>query len=421
MLLFDPEVKWLADGDVHIRQGEIAAVGPSVEAPEAEEIDARALIVMPGLIDTHWHLWNSLLRALCSTEPQRHYFPTLARYGPLFQPGHTYWATRLALAEAVNGGITTVADWAHNVRGPESADASLRAHVDSGLRTRLYYSYCEGQGASQVMDLDDVRRVKEQWIDSGRAPLTSLGVGLRNPATHPDLDWRQEWGVARELGLPLSTHVADRSEADVIVRLASEGWLGPDLQLVHGIDVTPDERKLLATEHCSLSVTPWTELLIGFGYPDIAGMIEDGITTSLATDTVALSGSADLFSVMRAALSIAHASARREDGLSPERVLRMATIDAARDLGLEEVTGSLSPGKRADVIALRRDAINTAPCVDPVNLAVLAAQPSNVDLVIADGRVLKRDAVLLSTDTREIAERATRNFADLVARAQGVA
>jgi cytosine/adenosine deaminase-related metal-dependent hydrolase len=398
----DPQIGDLDPGDVHLIGGLIAAVAPRIEPGSRPVLDAAGAIVIPGLIDTHWHLWNSILRGLCSTEPERHYFPLLAKYGPQFEPQDIYWSTRLGLAEALSAGITTVADWAHNTRGPAAADASIQAHSDAGLRTRFFYSYYEGLDDARVMNLDDVARMKREWFDAGRAPLASLGVGLRNPATYPELDWRREWEFGQETGLPLSTHVADRGEADAINMLAEAGLLGENLQLVHGIGLTAAQRELIGDASCSVSITPWSELVIGFGYPDVDALVEAGVTVSLGADTVALTGNADLFSTMRGALNIAHANQRREDGLSAREVLAMATSSAAEALGIEGLVGSLTPGKRADVTIVRTDFLNTTPSPDAVTTLVLAAQPHNVEAVFVDGVAVKQRGQIQAFDPTEV-------------------
>ena len=158
----------IPDGDVHIRGGVIQAIGTNLDVPEAELVDARAKIVLPGFVDTHWHMWNTLLRGMsdgrpvpdaanpeCYSPDRSGYFATCVGLGRHFQPVDTYAGTRLAAAEAINSGITTVHDWAHNIRGPEWAEAGLRALRESGLRARFSYGYATGHRNDQLMALDD--------------------------------------------------------------------------------------------------------------------------------------------------------------------------------------------------------------------------------------------------------------------------
>src|SRR5690606_38254550 len=108
----------LADADVYVRDGVIAAVGPSLDAPNAEVLDGRDMIVLPGLVDTHWHVWTTLLRSMAGDRPELGYFPTTRRIGVHYTPTDMYRATLLAAAEAIDSGLTFLHDWCHNVRGP---------------------------------------------------------------------------------------------------------------------------------------------------------------------------------------------------------------------------------------------------------------------------------------------------------------
>src|SRR5437763_7931237 len=134
VLTMDPALGDFERGDVHVRNGEIVAVGVDLQAPSAEVIDGRAMIALPGLVDTHWHLWNSPYRGVVGEDPDLDYFPVGLRLGRVAAPEDAYRGVRLGLAEALFSGITTVHNWSHNVRGPQYADAELRAHREVGLR-----------------------------------------------------------------------------------------------------------------------------------------------------------------------------------------------------------------------------------------------------------------------------------------------
>lgn len=138
-LTMDPALGDFPRGDVHVRAGEIVAVGPDLVAPGAEVLDARDMIVLPGFVETHWHLWNTHLRGLVGDGPEHGYFAVVLRHGQVYTPEDAYRGVRLGLAEALDSGITTVHDWSHNIRGPEWADADLRALSDVGLRARFSY------------------------------------------------------------------------------------------------------------------------------------------------------------------------------------------------------------------------------------------------------------------------------------------
>jgi 5-methylthioadenosine/S-adenosylhomocysteine deaminase len=420
----------IAGGDVHIRDGVIQAIGINLDAPEAEPVDAAGKIVAPGLIDAHWHLWNTLLRGLSDGVPssggpgRSGYFATCTGLGPHFLPGDTYAGTRLAAAEAIDAGITTVHDWAHNVRGAEWAEAGLRALGESGLRARFSYGYRAGQPNDRPMDLDDLAEFASRWPAYSADGRIHLGVAWRgtggsNPAMRvaPEL-YQAEIAAARDLRLPVSVHACGPAAAAGQIRTyADYGLLGPDLQLVHLNNASAEEIALAAQAGAPVSVSPWTELQIGYGQPVTGELLAAGLSVGLSVDTTMLSGNADMFAIMKAVQACANAQARDEFALRARDVLRLATIDGARSLGLDAVTGSLAVGKRADLIVVSTDAPNLGVLTDPARLLVTAASPRDVELVVADGRVLKRDGRLTALDVPAVTHAARAALAGVLARA----
>ena len=418
-------------GDVHIRDGQIVAVGRglgALAAPGTDVIDAAGQIVAPGLVDTHWHMWNTLLRGLSDGRPgeqaPRGYFATCVALGKHFLPGDTYAGTRLACAEAVDSGITTVHDWAHNIRGPQWAEAGLRALGESGLRARFSYGYETGHPNGRVMALDDLSRVAAAWPAYSAGGRIHLGMAWRgtggsNPAMRvaPEL-YRAEIEAARGLGLPVSVHACGpRAAAGQIAAYAAGGLLGPDLQLVHLNNASRAEIALAAEHGTPVSVSPFTELQIGYGQPATGALLAAGLPTGLSVDTTMLSGNADMFAIMKVTQGCANALAHHEFALTARDVLRLATIEGARSLGLDGVTGSLAPGKRADLIVVSVDAPNLGVLTDPARLLVTAAHPGNVHTVLADGRVLKRSGVLTGYDVAEVSQSAREALAGVLSRA----
>jgi 5-methylthioadenosine/S-adenosylhomocysteine deaminase len=417
-------------GDVHIRDGVIEAVGPGLDVPGAEVIDATGKIVAPGFVDTHWHMWNTLLRGLSdgcpdTGAPERSgYFKTCVTLGRHFLPEDTYEGTRLACAEAIDSGITTVHDWAHNIRGLDWAEAGLRALAESGLRGRFSYGYETGHRSDRLMALDDLGYVAAGWPAYSAGGRVHLGMAWRgtggsNPAMRvaPKL-YREEIEAARGLGLPVTVHACGpRAAAGQISAYAADGLLGSDLQLVHLNNASPAEVSLAAEHAAPVSVSPFTELQIGYGQPATGRLLAAGLPTGLSVDTTMLSGNADMFAIMKVTQACANALAYDEFALSARDVLRLATIDGARTLGLDSVTGSLAPGKRADLIVVSADAPNLGVLTDPARLLVTAAHPGNVDTVIADGRLLKSNAVLTGYDVREVISSARAALTGVLARA----
>lgn len=421
VLTMDPALGDLPGGDVAVRDGRIVAVGRRLRAG-GRQIDGRGTVVLPGLVDTHWHLWTALHRSMANSSPANGYFALNIRLGSQFGPEDIYQGVRLALAEALNSGITTVHDWSHNIRGPAYADANLRAHEEIGLRGRFSYGTPQGHPATATIDLADLERVNREWFRSGRLELVHLGLAGRPPGVAADDVARTEYDVARRLGLPVSYHAnSNRAQGQLatIQRLADAGMLGSHTQVIHALFTTAAERQLLATTGTSVSVSPWSELLIGYGVTTIRELVDAGVLLNLSVDTLPLTGNADMFAIVKLTLGLHRGQSEQEFSLTSRRALAMATIDAARGLGLEEITGSLTAGKRADIIMVRADALNMAPFTDAPNMVALAAQPSNVDTVVVDGRILKRGGRLTALDTREVVCEASAALERVLARAGG--
>src|SRR5215467_4239550 len=402
----------LADADVHVKGGTIAAVGRKLEAFGAIAIDGRGMIVMPGLVETHWHMWNSLLRSMAGDKRELGYFPTTLALGKAFLPADMYHGTRLAAAEALNGGITFVHDWCHNVRSPQFAEEDLRALRESGIRARFSYGAAQGHPADKTIDLADLERVWRSWAAYSNGGLLSLGLAWRGVSTGATGSvsagaYKQDFDAARRLGIPISVHANNRKGSDAIALLAREKFLGKDVQVIHATWVTPEEVRALAVSGSTVSLSPYTELRIGFGFPPTGDFLAAGVPVGLSVDTTELSGNADMFAIMKAIQNVENARALDEFKLPPRRVLELATIEGARSMGMDARIGSLAPGKRADLIMVNTRAVNLAVLGDPAHMVVEAVQPANVDTVMVDGRILKRGGKLTAIDTARIAGEAS--------------
>ena len=425
VITMDDSVGDLPGGDVHIAGGRIVAIGQDLAVPPGTtEADASHMIVLPGLVETHWHLWNTLLRSMSAAQPGPGYFRVSLGLGSVFGPTDSYQGTRLACVEAINSGITTVHDWCHNIRSPAHADASVRALAESGLRGRFSYGCAAGQPNDQPLDLHDLRRLHSEWAERAgqgllRLGMASRGLGGSNPYTQvPPEVYRKEIAAARDLGIPVTVHACGpRSATGQVAALAQDGLLGPDLQVVHGNCATEAEISQVAAAGATVSISPFSELLIGYGMPRTAQFLAAGATVGLSVDTTVLTGNADMFAIMKVTQGIANGECGDEFALTPRRTLELATIEGARSLGLAGQTGSLTPGKRADLIMVDTTGPNLAVMTDPAHMLVTAAQPANVDTVIVDGRILKRGGVLTAVDARKASADARQALAGVKARA----
>lgn len=406
VITMDDEAGAIPHGDVSIKDGRITEVGQRLDVPNgAELIEGSGMICIPGLIDAHWHLWNTLLRGVVDGTGQaadREYFTVKHRLSGFYSPADSYAATRLSLLEAVSSGITTVNNWDHNALSAADVDAKLRAMRESGLRARYSYGFPDTHPRDQVMDFEDVERVAAVLEgESTTGGLIHLGVALRGPRMSDMKVAMQEWEFARGLDLPITMHCGGRRTnvkryAD-LQGMHRDGMLGSDIQLVHALDVDDADIEMIAATGTHICLAP----VYRSGVPKLKELFAAGIRPSLSTDTVARPSSANMFEQMRATARIE--SARTEGaGPSAHRMLEMATIDGARDLGLADLVGSIVVGKRADLVLLDRTAPNMTPSTDPIAQAVFCTEPANVDTVIVDGRVLKRGGVTTAVDSTEI-------------------
>src|SRR5262245_12550879 len=412
VMTMDTTLGDIAGGDVHVKNGAIVAVGPTLKVGGAQVIDGRGMIVLPGFVDTHWHMWNTLLRSMAGDKKEHGYFPTVATLGKVFTPDDMYQGTRLSAAEALASGFTFVHDWCHNIRNPEFAAANLRALKESGLRGRFSYGSPQAHPPTETIDLADLERLQRDWKSHTSEGLLDLGLAWRGmgaaPTPIPPGVYRKEFDTARGAGLPISVHVANlKSRAGQVDALAKANLLGKDVQLIHAIWITPEEIQSIAAAGSSVSLSPYTELRIGFGFPRTGELLAGGVTVGLSVDTTVLSGNADMFAIMKAIQNVENSRTENEFKLPARRVLELATIEGARSMGVDGRVGSLTPGKRADLIMVSTRDVNIGVFTDPAHMLVEAAQPSNIDTVVVDGRILKRRGKLTALDPAQVVSEAS--------------
>lgn len=426
ILSMDPKIGDYARGDVHVRDGAVVAVAARIDAPNATVINAAGMICLPGFVDTHWHLWTSAARPMVRIDNAKFgYFPVTNTLGPHYMPKDSYDAVRLGLAEAISAGVTTVHNWAHNVRGPAHADAELRAMRDMGLRGRFAYGTPQGLPGDKPMDLAGLAQIQREWMRGKFSAdgMLSLGISSRNigDTSNPlrgniSTDMAQvDWGGARKLGLPITMHTSGPSP---IKLMEDAKLLGPDVQLVHPLLTTAEERKIMATRGVSYSMSPTGESRrpAAAGVIQLGELLQAGVKCSLSIDHTT-TYNVDFFNCMRILYNLHQHRLGDKVPLTARRMVQLATLDGAIDLGIADHTGSLTPGKRADLILVRTTDINMAPVGDAYEALVSFAQPRNVDTVMIDGRILRRGGKFTALDYAEILQRATESAAGLRARA----
>ena len=397
LLTMDERLGDISDGDVHVRNGQILAVGKNLRVPGATVLDGRTMIVMPGFVDTHWHMWTTYLRCMAGDRMEDGYFPVTTAYGQVMQPEDMYYGTRLAAAEAIYSGITTVNDDCHNVRTHEHAEQDIRALAEAGLRANWSYGSYRGVPAGEIRNLASVERLHQNWTKYSNEGLIALGYSwgglpIGNPAPALAIEnAKKEIEAARRLGLRISMHLASREGTPAGQVQAQSAYLGKDMVLIHMLAATAEEVKLVAASGASISASPGSELRIGYGLTRAGDFMDAGINVCVSVDTAPLTGNCHMFGILKLLRNAENAKALNEFKLSTRRALEMGTIGGARALGIEDRIGSLSPGKRADLIMIQTNVITMGVFTDATRVVVEAAEPSNVDTVVIDGRILKRN------------------------------
>ena len=396
MLTLGERTPNFAQADVLVDDGKVAEVGPGLRARDAERVDAADTVVMPGFVDTHRHTSRSLLRNLGSTAGA----DTSA--ASFTQPEDLYAATLIGLLGAVEAGITTVVDWSDVPGGTDFTDAALQAHRDAGLRTLFVRAVdvAHGGGATAT------REVLGRLIEAS-GPLTTIALGCEMGLTGME-GMTDYWIAARGLNLPIQVHSGSQTRPEAISEAAERGLLGADVMLVHGTGLDETTIDAVAGSGASVSLTPASEMAGGLGSPPIQQLVDRRMRPGLGVDDERVAPG-DMFAQMRATISFQHATvfARKLAGkaglprlMSTRDVIRFATVDGARVAGLGRVTGSLEPGKQADIVVLRTDRPNVYPINDPIGAVVWGMDTSNVDWVLAGGRVLMREGRLVADAER---------------------
>jgi cytosine/adenosine deaminase-related metal-dependent hydrolase len=385
----EPEVVARRATDVLIENGRIAAVGPEliadVEAGDVEVIDASERIVLPGFVDTHRHLWQTALRGIAVDGDLGLYFErVLGGYGSRFRVEDVAAGNLIGALECLNAGITTVQDFSHVQSSDAHADAALDALESSGIRA--VFGYGPSPLSGRAVDPAGMRRLMDRASER-----ISLAVAAIGPSFARFDTVRADWELADALGIPVAAHISSTElAADPIARLRDAGLLRPNTLYVHGNNLPDSELKLIAESGAAVSVTPAVEARMEIGAPLAGRLRAIGVNLSLGIDVVT-TGSGDMFTAMHELLSLGYKTFTAAD------VLRIATLEGARALGLTDV-GSLAIGNQADVVLLRGTDINLAGGLhDPIATVVTQAHPGNVDTVLVGGTPVKRSGNLVST------------------------
>ena len=270
------------------------------------------------------------------------------------------------------------------------------------------------------MNLADLARLQRDWAGHSNEGLLSLGMASRSIGTSArgavSLEAiHRDWAGTRALGLPITLHTG---AAGTVAALDREKLLASDVQLVHPGNFTQADCETVARAGCRVSVSAFTEMRNAQMNPLIE-LLKLGVKPSLSMDSGSVGGTNNMFMQMSVTMTTQMFRTRDPLSIGPRQILQMATINGAGDLGIDDKVGSLTPGKRADLILVRTTDINMAPLGDPATALVRSAQPHNVDTVVVDGRILKRAGRMTALDLAQVTADAKTSLEGLLRRAAG--
>jgi len=416
VLSLDRAVGDFEQADVLVEGKKITAVKPNISAPNAQVIDAKNRIVMPGMVDTHRHMWQGFLRNVLPDGSLEDYRNVVQRtFGAKMVPDDVYAADLLSALGAIDSGVTCILDWSHIGNSPAHTDACIKGLQDSGVRA--VFAYGAGQNESgRVMEIatskypGDIGRLRKQYFSSDDQ-LTTLYLAALGGS--PEATFAQ-FKAARDVGARISIHVGvgEFGRNALLEKLDALKGLKDDTTYIHCCTLNDTEWKLIKDTGGTVSIAGYVETLMGHGNPPVQKAIDLGIRPSLSVD-VETSVPNDFFTQMRTVFSLQKNEvwAKRLGGdknppkfLTVREVLEFATIEGARANGLDKKIGTLTPGKEADIIMLRTDLLNVMPINNAVGAVVTSMTSHNVDTVMIAGKIMKRNGVLVGVDMNRVAK-----------------
>ncbi len=410
----DPDIGEVTDGDVLIEDGEIVDVGRGLTGANADVIDASDHIVLPGFVDSHIHLAQTQVRGIAGDwSLMGEYFDhMLGNITGLYGPEDMYLGGLFGALEKLHTGTTTALDWSYP-NSLEHGERAVDALTDAGLRA-VYTFGPPGDDAATWWFESDVGlpedQIRELYGEKIRDDdRLSLALGLRGPDFCTDETACRDLELARELGALATVHMGAALWPSSVYGEDYQGFgciqdmLGPDVNIAHANHFDQEDIDHAVEQGASFSSTPEVEMQMGHGIPVTGKVLEAGGRPAWGVD-VCSNISGDMASQMRVGMQVQRMFDNQEILEGDEEVtevsltcrdtLEMATIEGAKALGMEDEIGTLTPGKRADIIMLRENDFLTAPSHDPIQTVVFQADASHIDTVLVDGEVVKRDGKL---------------------------
>jgi cytosine/adenosine deaminase-related metal-dependent hydrolase len=427
----------LPGGGLFVRDNAIEQVGPTDSLPVAADtvIDARGMLVMPGLVNCHHHLYQTLTRAVPAAQDAT-LFQWLKTLYPIWA-GMTseaiYTSALVGLGELMLSGCTTASDHLYIYPNDCRIDDEIRAAQELGIRfqpCRGSMSLGESRGGlppDHVVEdedaiLKDTQRAIETYHDAERHAMVRIVVAPCSPfSVTPDL-MREAASLARAYGVHLHTHLAETLDEEKfclaefghrpVGYVESLGWVGDDVWHVHCVHLNQDEIELFADTGTGVCHCPSSNMRLASGIAPVRGYLDSGIRTGLGVDGSASNDSSHMLAEARMALLLQRVSGNPA-GLSAEEALWLATAGGAQVLGRDDI-GRLAPGMAADLIGVRLDKLAYAGALHDPLAALVFCSPQQVDLSIINGRPVVEDGQLLTVDMGPIVEKQNRIARELV-------
>ena len=418
VLTLDKKVGNFHRADVLIEGTKISAVGPNLNAADAEVIDASDMIVMPGFVDTHRHVWEGILRNIATDFPLEGEtgYPSilLDKLAPVFRPDDAYVGNLVGLYSAIDAGITSILDWSHIQTTREHTDAVVKALHESGLRAVFAYG-TPWWKEPDPQQKDWIRTIAKDCFSS-KDQLLTLALAAQGPEMTSFDEAKSEWELARELDARITVHVGvgKAGQHGKLGQMGKAGLLKSDTTYIHCTTLSDEEIKMIVDTGGTVSLASTAEMTLGYGMPPTQRFLNLGLRPSLSVDAETNMPN-DMFTQMRAVNSLQHAMIFDKKLLGKRNlppfmtsrdVIECATLEGARANGVLHKTGTLTPGKEADLILLRTDRPNILPVNDPIGAVVWGMDTSNVDSVFVAGNALKREGKLLHVDLDDLRRRA---------------
>jgi len=432
IITMNPPHTIIENGGILVEDDRISEVGPSERLHNAQAdstIDAHGKIIIPGLVNAHTHLFQSLLRGLGDDRTLLDWlrniiWPIAEHIGPR----ECYDGARLGLLENIRTCTTTVIDNHYIHTDSSNMHRVARAAFESGLRVILARGFYDTNAIEPFVEdadtvLRETKRLHKMCLEEYKDSV-QVWFGPMTPWTVTPNLFQECKAVADELGIGIHIHVAENKEEVAMIRkqynashvgfLDSLGILSRRLHAVHGVWLTDSELQTLNRAGSHLIYNPISNMYLASGIAPIAKARNTGVNTALGTDGPASNNNQDMFETMKMGVLLQKVALLDPTCLTAYQILEMATIGGARALGLEKEIGSIEKGKKADLAIINAQAPHIQPLHNPVSALVYCANAGDVDTVIANGKVVMKNRMVLSYDEQEVLQAARESGTRLV-------